>query len=319
MFQPPWFQWFFLRCLLFEDRKKAELDKLQDIGPKIKLQARLQRNLETVECGSNTHQKNCIFDLLVEYAEYVPCKIIMPYWLWHLRTRQCWFAGTRNSTMCIQYKFCKYVQLKMFPFNKSSPSISWLGRAERLSVRLQSCLTWRVSMKSLHFIPTLASTLLSDQETRAITSRSVGWSPQAKSGRGMETVQHLNLTRTARVLMRQKRQSYSGCHHDRILTTEPALHPVIWPEFLSAKCRTKKENAMAGLKITNASTTCLSRRICWIRQFAKLKICLKTIWKWLMHCKTLRHYDERQDLLQRKGSSCEPFAVKGHLWLYDLP
>ena len=116
-----------------------------------------------------------IFDLLVEYAEYAPCKIIMPYWLWHLRTGQCWFAGTRSLTMCIQYKFCKYVQLmKMFPFNKSSLST-------RLSVRLQSCLTWRVSMKSLHFIPTLASTLLSDQETRAITSRSVGWSPQAQS------------------------------------------------------------------------------------------------------------------------------------------
>ena len=62
----------------------------------IKLQARLQRNLETVECGSNTHQKQCIFNLLVEYAEYAPCKIIMPYWLWHLRTGQCWFAGTRS-------------------------------------------------------------------------------------------------------------------------------------------------------------------------------------------------------------------------------
>lgn len=185
----------------------------------------------------------------------------------------------------------------MLPFNKSSLST-------RLSVRLQSCLTWRVSMKSLHFIPTLASTLLSDQETRAITSQSVGWSPQAQSDQDI-------------TCSNASKASCSGCHHDRILTTEPALHPVIWPEFLSAKRRTKKENAMAGLKITNASTTCLSRKICWIRQFAKLYV--KTIWKWLMHCKTRRHYDERQDLLQRKGSSCEPFAVKGHLWLYDLP
>ena len=117
-------------------------------------------------------------------------------------------------------------------------------------------------------------------------------------------------------LMRQKRAAQDAI---MIEYWQLNLPYILWFDlsFLSAKRRTKKENAMAGLKITNASTTCLSRKICWIRQFAKLYV--KTIWKWLMHCKTRRHYDERQDLLQRKGSSCEPFAVKGHLWLYDLP